>query len=181
MLSADQREYLKNCQEIHEQAEKKADLKEMDSHRQMNKRIRDKALEAIEDLTLIAKCFPENQLDKIFNREKMLDFIHNILNAKATSVDDPRYGTAQILNSRTFKLGILLAAAGTNVAYRNVHQRLRLIAHGRRGSVELSDQMAFILNAKAWADKDIKPSEFDTNTEEVYPFHKDAKYLAPRE
>jgi hypothetical protein len=181
MLNQDQIEYLKHYQEQHEQAEKSADFNKLANLRQMNKRIREKALQEIEDLTLIAKYFPEEQLDQIFKKDKMRDLIENILNAKATVVDNPKYGSAQILNTRTFGLGILLAAAGTKVAYRNVHQKLRIIAHGRGGSVELSDQMAFILNIKNWADKELKPSEFDIGTQEVFPFLKDAKHLAPRD
>lgn len=144
--------------------------------RQYDHRIRKKAKQMLEDLTTMAQYLPEDQMAQIFTKENMQDLINNILNAKKTYLDGSKYGTEQILNSRTFELSHFLAFAGINTAYYNVHLRLRTIAHGRTvGVVKPEDKVAFLANMRAWEDQDIKPSEFELN--ETYPFLKDPKKL----
>lgn len=144
--------------------------------RQYDYRIREKARKMLKDLTTMAQYLPEDQMAQIFTKENMQDLIKNILNAKKTYSDSPKYGTGDILNNRTFELSHFLAFAGIEAAYFNVHQRLRTIAHGKTlGFVKPEDKVAFLVNMRAWENQDIKPSEFEI--EETYPFLKDPKKL----
>ncbi|VVB88871.1 Uncharacterised protein [uncultured archaeon] len=135
MLSNEQRTYLKQYRERHEQAEKQADTKELDALRQMNKRICDKAKEAICDLALIAESMPETQKEKIFTKESLRDFIKFALRPG----DRKPFGCAirdeeinadlpePIYNARIFELGAFLADFGLSSAYGEISWRQRII------------------------------------------------------
>lgn len=144
--------------------------------RQYDHRIREKAKEMIKDLTLMAKYLPEEQMAQIFTKENMRDFIENILNAKRTYADSPKYGTSEIQNNRAFELGYFLAFSGIDIAYRNVNLKYRTIAHGSiHKGIEPEEKVAFLRNMGYWKGQNIEPSEFGTH--EVSGFIKDPKKL----
>lgn len=164
MLTYKQKKYIKNRETCSLTDEVK---------RQYDYRIREKAKQMLKDLTVMAKYLSEDQMAQIFTAENMKPLIRNILNAKKTYVDNKKYGSEQILNSRTFLLSKLLAFYGIDTAYFNVHLRLRTIAH--QGYAKPEDKVAFLVRMSEWEDKDIKPFELDLD--ETYPFLKDSKHL----
>lgn len=130
MLSEEQKEYLRQYQEKHKEAERTVNF---DAMRQMNKRIRAKALEAIDDLTLIAKVMPENQKEQIFTKDTMRELIKQIFK----DGDGRRFGYAitdeetksnwpePIYNERVFDMGVLFADFGISSAYSVISWRQR--------------------------------------------------------
>ncbi len=131
MLSEEQREHLRNYEENYKKAENKV---EFDAFRQMNKRIREKALEAIKDLTLIAETMPEQQKEKIFTKELLRDFIKFTLRPgdrkpfgfDITDIERKANLPEPIYNKRIFDLGVLLAGFGINSAYHEISWKQRI-------------------------------------------------------
>ena len=148
MLSNEQKEYLKQYHENYEKAEKTGNFSEMNNIRQMNKRIRDKALNMIHDLTLIAQMMPESQKDQIFTEYHIIEFARAILvdrenyNSIGLFNDEARHKLPEpIYNSRIFNLGVLFSMLGMENAYQMISWKLRLkhsiLAPSSREKLEL--------------------------------------------
>lgn len=135
MLSKKQREHLKNYHELYNLADNsKNPVSEHENLRQMNNRIRKKALDAIMDLTLIAETMPEKQKEQIFTKDNIRDFIKAMLN----DGDGKRFGFTitedeikmnlpePIYNKRIFDMGVLLADFGISSAYSVISWKQRV-------------------------------------------------------
>lgn len=133
MLTNEQKEYLIKYHESNENAEKTANFAGLANMRQMNKRIRDKALNMLEDLVLIAKTMPESQKEQIFTKDLLRDFVIAVIK------DSENYYTIEnledegrlklpepIYNSRIFDLGALFADKGIDSAYNMISWKLRI-------------------------------------------------------
>lgn len=177
MLTSKQIEYLKNRENYVVSDESGVTHPITDEvRRQYDHRLREKAKEMIKDLTLMAKYLPEDQMAQTFTKENMRDFIDNILNAKRTYADGPKYGTSEIQNNRAFELGYFLAFSGIDIAYRNVNLRFRTIAHGSiHKGIKPDEKVVFLMNMGFWKGRDIEPSEFGTH--EVSGFLKNPNKL----
>jgi len=85
MLSIEQREFIKNYSALYKTADNSE--KPLDEHaklRQMNKRIRDRALQAMKDLKYIAETMPEDQLNQIFSFENLRPLLESITSPELT-------------------------------------------------------------------------------------------------
>lgn len=146
MLSDNQRNHLKNYRELYKNADNSEDpVKEHNRMRKMNERIREKASDALKDLTLIATMIPENQKEQLFTKEIMWEFIHAIL--ADGDLENPGHSGAQskstdiFNNVRIFNLGKTLADVGIGHAYKSLsaQQRLRdtnkMISNGAKWEV----------------------------------------------
>jgi hypothetical protein len=153
MLSDEQKEYLIKYHENHEKAEKKANSTELANMRQMNMRIKDKALNMIQDLILIAQIMPEKEKEKMFTKDCIRLFVSAILNDSENYntiglFDDERRQKLPepIYNSRIFDLGVLFANVGIETAYNMISWKSRIKDNLRRASkgekMELIEAMA---------------------------------------
>ena len=164
MLSNKQKDYLKQYHENNEKAEKTANIPEQNNMRQMNKRIRDKAFNMIQDLTLIARTMPEDQKDQMFTKDSIGLFVSAIINDSedynATGLFDAERRQKlpePIYNSRIFDLGVLFANVGIETAYNMISWKSRIRDNLRRASkgekIELIDAIAI---SKGWYEKKTK-------------------------
>jgi hypothetical protein len=128
MLSENQRKHLKNFRELRNNADNSEHpVTENCRLRKMNERIREKALDALEDLTLIAKMMPENQKQQLFTKEIMWDFIQNILVDGDLNYPEHREAQSKSTNlftnnDRIFNLGKTLADFGIGHAYKTLSE-----------------------------------------------------------